>query len=46
MKKYGDQVLGVETGDPREFKTWEEFWNAYVKQHELFPEKQPLPSNT
>ena len=36
MKKYGDQVLGVETGDPREFKTWEEFWNAYVKQHELF----------
>ncbi len=36
MKKYGDQVLGVETGDSREFKTWEEFWNAYVKQHELF----------
>lgn len=36
MKKYGDQILGVETGDPREFKTWEEFWNAYVKQHELF----------
>ena len=36
MKKYGDQVLGVETGDPRNFKTWDEFWNAYVQQHLLF----------
>ena len=36
MKKYGDQKLGVETGDPRSFKTWEEFWNAYVQQHTLF----------
>jgi formate C-acetyltransferase len=36
MKKYGDRVLGVETGDPRSFKTWAEFWNAYVRQHELF----------
>ena len=36
MKKYGDRVLGVETGDPRSFKTWEEFWNAYVQQHMLF----------
>ncbi len=36
MKKYGDQVLGVETGDPRNFKTWEEFWEAYKKQHYLF----------
>ena len=36
MKKYGDQLLGVETGDPRRFKTWDEFWNAYVQQHELF----------
>ena len=36
MKKYGDRVLGVETGDPRSFKTWDEFWNAYVRQHELF----------
>ena len=36
MKKYGDQVLGVETGDPRNFKTWEEFWNAYKTQHLLF----------
>ncbi len=36
MKKYGDQVLGLETGDPRNFKTWDEFWNAYVQQHTLF----------
>ena len=36
MKKYGDRVLGVETGDPRGFKTWEQFWNAYVQQHLLF----------
>ena len=36
MKKYGDQLLGVETGDPRNFKTWDEFWNAYVQQHMLF----------
>lgn len=36
MKKYGDELLGVETGDPRAFKTWEEFWNAYVRQHLLF----------
>ncbi|GAB1409786.1 glycyl radical protein [Desulfovibrionales bacterium] len=36
MKKYGDQVLGVETGDPTTFATWDEFWNAYVQQHLLF----------
>ncbi|MEG6502435.1 MULTISPECIES: (2S)-3-sulfopropanediol dehydratase [unclassified Desulfovibrio] len=36
MKKYGDQLLGVETGDPRSFTTWDQFWNAYVEQHLLF----------
>ena len=36
MKKYGDELLGVETGDPRTFTTWDEFWNAYVRQHMLF----------
>jgi formate C-acetyltransferase len=36
MKKYGDQPLGVETGDPTSFQTWDEFWNAYVQQHLLF----------
>jgi len=36
MRKYGDRVLGVETGDPRSFKSWDDLWNAYVTQHELF----------
>ncbi len=36
MKKYGDVSLGVETGDPRNFTTWEEFYNAYKQQHLLF----------
>ncbi|TYT73294.1 (2S)-3-sulfopropanediol dehydratase [Desulfobotulus mexicanus] len=36
MKKYGDQVLGVETGDPCSFASWEDFWEAYKAQHILF----------
>jgi formate C-acetyltransferase len=32
MKKYGDEVIGLETGDARGFSTWEEFWNAYTAQ--------------
>jgi formate C-acetyltransferase len=32
MKKYGAALLGIETGDPREFETWEQFWDAYLKQ--------------
>ncbi|MFI3272427.1 MAG: glycyl radical protein [Pseudomonadota bacterium] len=36
MKKYGDRVLGLETGDPNEFTSWDQFWNAYVEQHLLF----------
>lgn len=36
MKKYGDKVLGLETGDPTKFTSWEQFWDAYVKQHLLF----------
>ncbi len=36
MKKYGDVQLGVATGDPTKFKTWDEFWNAYVAQHMNF----------
>ena len=36
MKKYGDMLLGVETGDPRNFKTWEEFWQAFLTQQEHF----------
>lgn len=32
IKKFGDRLLGVETGDPRELKTWEEFWKAFLVQ--------------
>lgn len=32
MKKYGDEQLGPQTGDPRNFNTWEEFWQAYLTQ--------------
>jgi len=33
MKKHGDELIGLETGDPTSFKTWDEFWKAYMKQH-------------
>ncbi len=36
MKIYGDEKIGLETGDPRGFKTWEDFWNAYLKQQTNF----------
>ncbi|WP_338833575.1 Choline trimethylamine-lyase [Moorella humiferrea] len=32
MKKYEGEQLGPETGDPCTFKTWDEFWNAYLTQ--------------
>jgi formate C-acetyltransferase len=36
MKKYGDEQIGIQTGDPRNFKTWEEFYNAYLSQQTDF----------
>lgn len=33
MLHYGDELVGVETGDPTTFKTWEEFYEAYKTQH-------------
>jgi formate C-acetyltransferase len=33
MKKYGDVQLGPVTGDPRGFKSYEEFYEAYLAQH-------------
>ena len=36
MKKYGDEQLGIATPDPRTFKTWDDMWNAYKAQQELF----------
>lgn len=32
-KRYNDYQYGKETGDPREFKTFEEFFEAYRTQH-------------
>ena len=36
MKKYGDAQLGIKTGNARNFKTWDDMWNAYKAQHMLF----------
>lgn len=36
MKKYGDEVLGVETGNPEEFTSFQEFLNAYLIQQKNF----------
>lgn len=36
MLKHGDEVLGLETGDPLSFETWEDFFAAYEKQHHHF----------
>jgi len=36
MKKFDNKQLGIATGNARNFKTWDEFWNAYKAQHMLF----------
>jgi formate C-acetyltransferase len=36
MKLYGDEIIGLETGDPGTFKTWNDFWNAYCAQQTNF----------
>ncbi|MDQ7095283.1 glycyl radical protein [Desulfosporosinus sp. PR] len=36
MLKFGDDILGLQTGDPCNFKTWDEFWNAYLAQQTNF----------
>lgn len=36
LKKYGDTLLGVETGDPRDLKDWDAFWNAFIAQQTHF----------
>ncbi|MBO4301634.1 MAG: glycyl radical protein [Desulfovibrio sp.] len=33
MLHYGDELVGVETGDPTKFKSWDEFYDAYKAQH-------------
>ena len=32
MERHGDEVIGLQTGDPLKFKTWDEFWKAYLVQ--------------
>jgi len=32
MRLHGDEILGLETGDPAEFTEWGEFWTAYLLQ--------------
>ena len=36
MKLYDDEVIGLKTGDPRQFATWDEFWQAYCAQQQNF----------
>jgi len=36
MQLYGDETIGLETGDPRDFNTWDEFWDAYLAQQTNF----------
>lgn len=33
MKRYGDEQLGLETGEVTEFTSWDVFWQAYIAQH-------------
>lgn len=32
LKSYGEELFSVETGDPCNFRTWEEFWGAFKTQ--------------
>ena len=36
MKLYGNEPISLETGDPRKFKTWEQFFNAYLAHQTNF----------
>lgn len=38
MKKYGNELLSIETGDPKNFKTFEDFLNAFVEQEKFILE--------
>jgi formate C-acetyltransferase len=41
MRKYGDELLTIETGDPRTFTTYEQFEDAFVAQ-EIYLLKEAL----
>lgn len=36
MLKYGDEVIGLQTGEVEDFKTFDEFFAAYLKQQKNF----------
>ncbi len=36
MLRHGDELIGLETGDPTKFTEWEQFWNAYLAQQQNF----------
>ncbi|MCD7921775.1 MAG: glycyl radical protein [Clostridiales bacterium] len=36
MQKYGDEVIGLTTGEPEMFETFDEFLEAYLKQQKNF----------
>lgn len=43
----GDELIGLETGNPAALKTWEQFWDAYVQQttnliHHAFTEQMVI----
>jgi formate C-acetyltransferase len=39
MRRYGDELVGLETGDPEQFNDWGEFYGAYKAQHMNLLEK-------
>lgn len=36
VSRYGDELLTIETGNPSEFHTWDDFYSAFRKQEEYF----------
>ena len=36
MELYGNETIGLATGDPRDFDTWDQFWQAYLAQQTNF----------
>lgn len=36
MKKYGDEVIGLQTGEPSSFQTFDEFLDAFLRQQSYF----------
>jgi len=36
MRKYGDEIIGLQTGEPEDFETFEDFLNAFLKQQTYF----------